>query len=80
MVIGGESSKKGGVHMNQLTQDLEKNGMEIEEEKAVIDLVCGMELEGEQIKAQSEYKGKKYYFCADNCKKHFDGDPEKYAE
>ena len=28
--------------------------------------------------ATSEYKGKKYYFCAVGCKEAFDQDPEKY--
>jgi len=28
--------------------------------------------------ATSEYKGKKYYFCAVGCKKAFDANPEKY--
>ena len=28
----------------------------------------------------SEYKGKKYYFCAPGCKKTFEEDPEKYIE
>jgi len=28
--------------------------------------------------ATSEYKGRKYYFCAVGCKKAFDQNPEKY--
>lgn len=28
--------------------------------------------------AQSEYNGKTYYFCCDECKTKFDGNPEKY--
>ncbi len=43
-----------------------------------IDPVCHMEVEESQAKAISEYKGKKYYFCAVGCKKAFDKDPEKY--
>ena len=30
--------------------------------------------------AVSEYKGKKYYFCAVGCKEKFDKDPEKYIK
>jgi len=37
-----------------------------------------MEIEESQAKASSEYKGKKYYFCAVGCQKAFDKDPEKY--
>jgi len=28
--------------------------------------------------ATSEYKGKRYYFCAVGCKKAFDQNPKKY--
>jgi len=43
-----------------------------------IDPVCKMEVEESQAAATSEYKGKKYYFCAVACQKAFDQDPEKY--
>jgi len=43
-----------------------------------IDPVCKMEVEESTAAATSEYKGKKYYFCAVGCKKAFDQDPEKY--
>jgi YHS domain-containing protein len=43
-----------------------------------IDPVCKMQVEEGKAAAVSEYKGKKYYFCAVGCKKAFDRDPEKY--
>ena len=43
-----------------------------------IDPVCKMEVEESKAAATSEYKGKKYYFCAAGCKKAFDQNPEKY--
>ena len=43
-----------------------------------IDPVCKMEVEEKKATAVTEYKGKKYYFCAVGCKKAFDQDPEKY--
>ncbi|MFC1932398.1 heavy metal translocating P-type ATPase [Chloroflexota bacterium] len=43
-----------------------------------IDPVCKMEVEESKAAATSEYKGKKYYFCAAGCRKAFDQDPEKY--
>ncbi|MBP9818582.1 MAG: YHS domain-containing protein [Candidatus Pacebacteria bacterium] len=43
------------------------------------DLVCGMELDADGIKATADYKGKTYYFCAIHCKNHFTADPVKYA-
>ncbi len=43
-----------------------------------IDPVCKMEIEESTAAATSEYKGKKYYFCAQGCKVAFDKEPEKY--
>ena len=43
-----------------------------------IDPVCKMDVEESKAVATSEYKGKKYYFCAKGCKIAFDKDPEKY--
>ncbi len=42
------------------------------------DPVCGMEVDEKSAAATSEYKGKKYYFCAPGCKKAFDKAPEKF--
>lgn len=62
-------------------KQLEENGFQVEEkEDFVMDLVCGMELAPDEAKFRSEYKGKTYYFCSENCKQHFDNSPEKYAE
>jgi Cu+-exporting ATPase len=43
-----------------------------------IDPVCKMEVDEKKAAATSDYKGKKYYFCAMGCKKAFDNNPEKY--
>jgi len=43
-----------------------------------IDPVCKMQVEESKAAATSEYKGKKYYFCAVGCKKAFDQNPAKY--
>jgi len=43
-----------------------------------IDPVCKMKVDESNAAATSEYKGKKYYFCAVGCKKSFDKNPEKY--
>ena len=43
-----------------------------------IDPVCKMEVREAKAAATSEYKGKKYYFCAKGCKIAFDKEPEKY--
>jgi YHS domain-containing protein len=43
-----------------------------------IDPVCKMTVDEKKAVATSEYKGKKYYFCAVGCKKTFDANPEKH--
>jgi len=43
-----------------------------------VDPVCKMDVDEKKAAATSEYKGKKYYFCAVGCKKAFDSNPEKY--
>ena len=42
------------------------------------DVVCGMELDPAKVACTSTHKGMTYYFCSENCQKHFDDDPEKY--
>lgn len=49
-------------------------------EKAIC-VICAMretEPEPEKVAGMSEYGGKVYYFCSDNCKKEFDADPTGY--
>jgi len=60
-------------------KNLKKNGYHIEEE-VMIDLVCGMELAPGDTKFKSEYEGKIYYFCSENCQEHFEADPDKYTQ
>ena len=46
--------------------------------RMAIDPVCKMEVDESKAAAISDYKGKRYYFCAVGCKKAFDQDPERY--
>ena len=46
------------------------------------DLVCGMDVDPADAvaaKLTSEYEGKTYYFCAEDCKKQFDAEPGKFV-
>jgi Cu+-exporting ATPase len=43
------------------------------------DPVCGMNVDGNNSQYQTQYGGKKYNFCSDQCKKKFDQQPEQYA-
>jgi Uncharacterized conserved protein len=42
-----------------------------------IDLVCGMKVK-ENSPLKSDFKGKTYYFCSEQCKTEFDKNPLKY--
>jgi RND family efflux transporter MFP subunit len=47
------------------------------------DPMCGMEVDEKRAAAAgktSEYEGKTYYFCADECKKRFDAEPAKHVQ
>lgn len=43
-----------------------------------IDPICGMKVGPASALFTSEYLGKTYYFCNENCKRAFDADPGKY--
>ena len=46
----------------------------------VIDPVCKMTIQDTEAAATSSYKGVTYYFCAEQCKKAFDKEPEMYVK
>jgi P-type Cu+ transporter len=43
-----------------------------------IDPVCGMEVDERETELQSQYAGKRYYFCSEECQTTFERRPEKY--
>ena len=53
------------------------------EDRPAKDPVCGMNVDENKAKAAgriSEYGGKAYYFCADQCKQQFDRDHKRYVD
>ncbi len=44
------------------------------------DPVCGMQVDDQKAPAKSQHKGQDYYFCATDCKKKFDQQPEQYTD
>ena len=44
------------------------------------DPVCGMNVEPDDAAGQSEFQGKTYYFCCNECKTEFDQNPQKFAK
>jgi YHS domain-containing protein len=43
------------------------------------DPVCGMNVDENKSQYQSQYGGKKFNFCSEQCKKEFDKQPQQYA-
>ncbi len=44
------------------------------------DPVCGMAVDPQTARHQSDYQGQTYYFCAPCCKKAFEAEPAKYLD
>jgi Cu+-exporting ATPase len=45
----------------------------------VKDPVCGMQVDENTSTIQTDYKGKTFHFCGEECKEIFQTDPEPYA-
>ncbi len=43
------------------------------------DPVCGMDVDPKDAAGESDYEGRRYYFCSPACKEEFDVDPAAYA-
>ena len=44
------------------------------------DPVCGMDVERDDAAGQSDFQGKTYYFCSNECKQKFDKNPQTYVK
>jgi len=44
-----------------------------------IDPVCGMEVDEQETELQTQYAGKKYSFCSEECLAAFEQQPSKYS-
>ncbi len=44
------------------------------------DPVCGMQVDENRAEGKSEYQGKQYYFCSDECRKEFESRPEEFQK
>jgi YHS domain-containing protein len=45
-----------------------------------IDPVCGMKVDENSAPAHTQFAGKKYSFCSEECRKKFEQNPEQYAQ
>ena len=60
------------------SQGHDDHDQQTQEQNSVKDPVCGMSVDTDTAKHQSDHKGKTWYFCSSGCQSKFDKDPEKY--
>ena len=44
-----------------------------------VDPVCGMRVEEKRSEFETQFAGKKYFFCSEECRQAFQADPDEYA-
>ncbi|MGA9511512.1 MAG: YHS domain-containing protein [Candidatus Sulfotelmatobacter sp.] len=44
------------------------------------DPVCGLKVDDGKSEFQTQFAGRKYFFCSDECRKEFEAEPEAYVE
>jgi YHS domain-containing protein len=44
------------------------------------DPVCGMRVDERESEFRTQFAGKKYFFCSEECRKEFEDRPEEYLE
>jgi YHS domain-containing protein len=44
------------------------------------DPVCGMKVDDKRGEFHTQFAGKKYFFCSDECRQEFEAEPDAYVE
>jgi YHS domain-containing protein len=44
------------------------------------DPVCGMKVDEKNTEFQTQFAGKKYFFCSEECRKEFETKPDEFVE
>lgn len=57
-----------------------ENRTESKNKAAHIDPVCGMAVDDANLDLAAEYRGRKYYFCAEACRQKFKRQPECWLD
>jgi YHS domain-containing protein len=51
-----------------------------QEERMTTDPVCEMKVDERESEFQTQFAGKKYFFCSEDCKREFEERPDEYLE
>jgi len=44
------------------------------------DPVCGMRVDEKKAEFQTQFAGRKYFFCSEDCRQEFEDQPQEYIE
>ena len=44
-----------------------------------VDPVCGMKVDEKKAQFNTQFAGRNYSFCSQECKREFESDPDRYA-
>jgi Cu+-exporting ATPase len=44
------------------------------------DPVCDMKVDDKRSEFHTQFAGRKYFFCSDECRKEFEAEPDAYVE
>jgi Cu+-exporting ATPase len=44
------------------------------------DPVCGMKVDEKESGFHTQFAGRKYFFCSEDCRQEFEAEPEEYVE
>jgi P-type Cu+ transporter len=44
------------------------------------DPVCGMKVDEARTQFHTQFAGKKYFFCSEECRREFEADPDSYLD
>jgi YHS domain-containing protein len=45
-----------------------------------MDPVCGTRVDDKRAEFQTQFAGRNYFFCSEECRKEFEADPNEYLE
>jgi YHS domain-containing protein len=69
-----ENGKVIALHCEQVGNKFYRGGI------MTTDPVCGMKVDEKGSEFHTQFAGKKYFFCSENCRKEFEADPDEFVE
>lgn len=64
----------------RMSEQILETSLSKQGEAMTTDPVCGMKVDEKHPEFQTQFAGKKYFFCSDECRKEFEERPDEYVE